>query len=143
MPYAAASEAGLKDGDAIVAIDGHPIAHFDDLAPIVKQSGSAHELKLIVRRQVGAEAQELSFAVLPHARPEIEYGIDSRPAIYVYQAPSPGVAIVTGVQSSLRLITDSWLTLKRILTGQVSGDNVGGIITIGRVSYSWSISCAC
>ena len=138
MPYAAASEAGLKDGDAIVAIDGHPIAHFDDLAPIVKQSGSAHELKLIVRRQVGAEAQELSFAVLPHARPEIEYGIDSRPAIYVYQAPSPGVAIVTGVQSSLRLITDSWLTLKRILTGQVSGDNVGGIITIGRVSYSWA-----
>ena len=43
-----------------------------------------------------------------------------------------------GFASSWKFLQESWLMLRRIMTGQVSGDNVGGIITIGVVSHSWA-----
>jgi regulator of sigma E protease len=140
-PQSAAEEAGLRNGDRIVSLDGRPVSRFDDLAPIVKESGG-RALQAVVRRESGGgeAATELSFAILPRPLPQpvLDYGISLKLARYTYQAPSPGVALRTGMHSSWRLMADSWLTLKRILTGQVSGENIGGIITIGRVSYSWA-----
>jgi len=136
----AAQEAGMQDGDRIIAVEGHPVARFDELSPIVKESASAQPLKVVVRRRAGAgEAeQELTFSIVPRPLAVEDYGFDLKPGMYVYQSASPGIALRTGIQSTWRLMTDSWLTLKRIMTGQVSGENVGGIITIGRVSYSWA-----
>jgi regulator of sigma E protease len=138
----AAAEAGIRDGDRITSIEGHPVARFEDISPAVKAAGDAHALAVVLRRdgpEGGAET-ELSVSVVPRpiAQPSEDYGINLKLSTYVYQAPSPTVALRTGIQSSWRLMADSWLTLKRILTGQVSGENVGGIITIGVVSYSWA-----
>jgi len=139
-PHSAAAEAGMQDGDVIVAVDGRPIARFDELSPIVKQAGGARALPVVVRRQQGesTETQELSFSITPRAPTAFDYGFGLAPGTYVYKSASPGIALRTGIQSTWRLMADSWLTLKRIMTGQVSGENVGGIITIGRVSYSWA-----
>ena len=35
-------------------------------------------------------------------------------------------------------MTDAWLTLKKMLTAEVSTENLGGIITISSVSYSFA-----
>ena len=56
----------------------------------------------------------------------------------MYRATSVGEAVRVGFQSSWKFIVDAWTTIKRILLGQVSGENLGGIITIGAVSYSWA-----
>jgi regulator of sigma E protease len=140
QPRSAAAEAGMQDGDRIVAVAGHPVGRFEDISPLVKESGGLRALEVRIRRRAGAEQaeQEIELSITPRPPAVIEYGFDLSPGTYTYQAPSPGVALRTGIQSSWRLMADSWLTLKRILTGQVSGDNVGGIITIGRVSYSWA-----
>ena len=37
--------------------------------------------------------------------------------------------------ASWRFLTDTWLTLKKMVTGEVSTENMGGIITISAVSY--------
>ena len=47
-------------------------------------------------------------------------------------------ALRADVLCSWRFVQDSWLTAKRMLLGQVSSKNLGGIITIGRASYSWA-----
>jgi regulator of sigma E protease len=142
QPQGAAAEAGMQSGDLVVAVDGRPIGRFDDLTPLIKESGGKRALPVVVRRGggPGSSAAELTFSILPRpaATPVEDYGIRHRLAVYTYQAPSPGVALKTGIQSSWRLMADSWLTLKRIMTGQVSGENVGGIITIGVVSYNWA-----
>ncbi|MBK7641815.1 MAG: RIP metalloprotease RseP [Planctomycetes bacterium] len=140
IPKGAAAEAGIQTGDEIVSVDGKPIARFEDITPVLEQAGSSKALAVVVRR-AGAEgeaAQELEFSVQPAMLPGADYGIDFQAANYTYQAPSPAEALRMGVLSSWRLMADSWLTLKRIMTGQVSGDNVGGIITIGHVSYTWA-----
>ncbi len=142
LPQSAAAEAGVLDGDRITSIEGHPVARFEDILPLVKQSGSPHALSVVLRRAQteGAGEAELSLSVVPRPIPQHgeDYGIKFRLSSYIYQAPSPGVALRTGIQASWRLMADSWLTLKRIMTGQVSGENIGGIITIGVVSYSWA-----
>ena len=40
--------------------------------------------------------------------------------------------------ASWRFLSDTWMTLRRMVKGEVRADNLGGIITIGRVSYGWA-----
>ncbi len=133
----AAAEAGVQDGDRIVAVAGHPIARFDELQPLIKQAGSANALDVVVKRVQDGVERELSFSIRPRAL-ALSYGLALEQANYVYQAASPSQAVLVGFRSSFKFLAESWLTLRRILTGQVSGDNVGGIITIGVVSHSWA-----
>ena len=71
--------------------------------------------------------------------PEVPYyGFDMRSAQYIYKADDPATAVVVGIGNSWRFIQEAYLTLKGILFGRVSSENVGGIITIGVVSHSWA-----
>ena len=45
-------------------------------------------------------------------------------------------ALKVGFQSSIGMLKDGWLTLKRMLLAEVSTKNLGGIISISYVSYS-------
>ena len=136
-PHGAAADAGLRDGDRIVALGGRPVARFDELTPLVQQAKSGTPLDVVVKREVDGAEQELSFSVLPRVHSGC-WGLQFEQANYVCQARNPTEAVVLGVSSSFKFLAESWLTLRRILTGQVSGDNVGGIITIGVVSHSWA-----
>ncbi len=140
QPRSAAADAGMKDGDRIVAVAGHPVGKFEDISPLVKAAASEHALDVVVRRRSAAapEEQELKLSITPRAPQLSLYGFGIAQGTYVYQSATPALALRTGIQSSWRLMADSWLTLRRIATGQVSGENVGGIITIGKVSYIWA-----
>jgi regulator of sigma E protease len=54
---------------------------------------------------------------------------------YLYRSSSFAGAIRFGVASSWNIMRQSWLMLQRMLFNEVSPKNVGGIITIGAVSY--------
>ncbi len=53
----------------------------------------------------------------------------------LFQKESLGAAIGAGMVCSVDLIKQLYVTLKRILTGDVAARNLGGIITISRVTY--------
>lgn len=132
-PGSAAFDAGLRDGDRIVRIDDHDVASFADIQTGAKDAGSGSELAVTVLR--GTET--LSMRVTPRAWPTPSYGFGIKDAQYVYRSAGPLAAVRDGFGLSWKFLQESWLTLKRILFRQVSGQNIGGIITIGVVSHSF------
>ncbi|MBL8863410.1 MAG: RIP metalloprotease RseP [Planctomycetes bacterium] len=130
-PRSAAAEAGLADGDRIVRIAGREIATFADIQSAVQAvaPGAAVEIELL------RGTQALGFTVVPRA--PTSYGFGLRDAQYVFRAAGPLDAVRAGFALSWKFLEESWLTLKRILFRQVSGQNIGGIITIGVVSHSF------
>ena len=55
-----AAKAGLKAGDEIIAVDGKPISHWEQLGPVVQKNGG-NEIPLVVRR----DGHEVTLAVTP------------------------------------------------------------------------------
>ncbi len=141
-PGWAAHEAGLRDGDVIRRIDGSEVSSWDDVLDAVELAGSKEQpMRLAIERpatQPGAQALTLEVVATPRSEPILEYGIASRRAEYVYRTTGPLQAFEVGLLCSWKFVEDTWLTLKRMVSGQVSSKNIGGIITISRVSYSWS-----
>lgn len=132
-PSSAAAEAGLRDGDRIARIDGRAVATFADVQSAAKEAGKDQELELAVER--GSET--IVVRVAPRAWRPPSYGFGVRDAQYVFRADGPLDAVRAGFTLSWKFLEESWLTLKRILFRQVSGQNIGGIITIGVVSHSF------
>lgn len=136
-PGSAAEAAGLRSGDVITRIGDRDIASFDDISQAVAKAGAGEPLDVRVERE-GAAESALTLAIQPRAAPPPEYGFGLRDATYVYKASGPLDAVAVGFHSSWKLVKESFLTLQRIANGDVSGKNVGGIITIGVVSHSWA-----
>ena len=133
-PGSAAADAGLRDGDRIVRIDGRDITTFTDVQTAAKEAGEDRELALEIER--GTEA--IAVRVAPRAWSPPSYGFGIRDAQYVFRTDGPVDAVRAGFGLSWKFLQESWLTLKRILFRQVSGQNIGGIITIGVVSHSFA-----
>lgn len=136
----AAEEAGLRDGDRILKIDERTIESYKpDILKAAEAARGGKTLKLNVERRDGAgDATFLDVSVTPRGLRPWTYGFELQGAQYIYQAASPMQAVSVGVASSWRFLEESWRTLEHIVKGQVSGTNIGGIITIGVVSHSWA-----
>lgn len=136
----AAQAAGLRDGDRVRAVDGRPVAAWRELQDLVVRAieeNRAVELK-VERAVPGEAAAQLEFVVDPQPLAGADWGFSPRTAHYVYRADGLAQAVGAGALCSWRFVEDSWLTVKRMLLGQVGSQNIGGIITIGRASYSWA-----
>jgi len=135
QPGSAAERAGLRTLDQVLQIDGTDVTSWDDLRQLVERAGSQERAALFRVRRPG-ESAHLELAVTPERRPLATYGLRLKQAQYVYRSENLGAALVFGAQYSWRFLEESWLALKRMLTRDVSPKNVGGIITIGAVTYS-------
>jgi regulator of sigma E protease len=145
----AAEAAGLQDGDRLLRIDGAMVGTWEDIREHTDNASKrGTSLELHVQREalpgsapaaelVGS-AERLTLDVEPSAWAVPEYGVYLRQALYEYRAESIGEAFQVGIQGSWKFLVDAWNTIKRMLLGQVSASNVGGIISIGVVSYSWA-----
>src|SRR5262249_16730194 len=131
----AAAEAGLRDLDEVVSIDGTEVKRWQDFPQLVALADEAKRPAEFRVRRSGAP-DLLTVAVRPIVRPVADYGLDLPRAEYVYRPENLGAAMLAGVNYSWRFLEDSWLTLKGMLNQNVSTKNVGGIIMISRVSYS-------
>ena len=142
VPGWAADEAGLRDGDVITRINGVEVATWEDVQRRVSDAGKrGTSVRLSVTRR-GATPDErtayLELDATPRASSFPMYGLAVQPATSIFQASGPIDAIVAGMSCSWRFVVDSWITIRHMLSGQVSSKNMGGIIMISQVSYSWS-----
>ncbi len=135
QPGDAAEQAGLRTGDRVLEIDGTEVQDWEDVRRLVERAGEEErEARFRVARPGAPEHVEV--AVRPQRRPVPDYGLSLRPAEYVFRTRSLPAAVLFGAQCSWRFLEDSWVTVKRMLTRDVSPRNMGGIITISAVSYS-------
>lgn len=128
----AAYEAGLRTGDALIAISGGTVDGWDELfKKAQKWSDSKDPVEFTYLRD--GEEQKLKVASRPL---ELEtYGFSIARASMIYKTSSVGESIKEGVSASWRFLTNAWLIIKKMAVGRVSTNNVGGIIMIGTVSY--------
>lgn len=138
-PDSAATLAGVLDGDRILRVDGAPVEGWEEVRARIRAHRGDGPLELDVERTLadGAASVVSLWATLQPAVAS-DYGLGFHTRTYVYQASGFGDAVHVGVKSSWKFVVDTWLTLKRILFGQVSSENIGGIITIAAVSASWA-----
>ena len=138
-PETSAARAGLRDGDKILSIDGQSMTAY---TPILEAARAAHDGRVLtIAIQRGVEGGEPSYFTVTASVADLHplvYGFALQAAQYVYKTNGPLESISAGLASSWKFLEESWLTLKRILLGHVSGRNIGGIITIGVVSHSWA-----
>ena len=135
QPGDPAERAGLRTHDEVLEIDGTETASWLDVQARVRRAGEERRAAAFVVRRAGA-LDLLRFEVAPEERPVADYGLALRQAEYIYRSETLGAALIFGARYSWRFLEDSWLTLKRMLTRDVSPKNVGGIITITTISYS-------
>lgn len=145
LPGQPATEAGLLPGDRIVAADGVPLHAWSDLQAAV-EAATDRPLRLQVQRVgAGAAADLLAHAgaatheivVQPRRPTDVDFGFTYRlsPLQDEVKAETIGEAIRLGWVCSLDLVKQLYVTLKRLITGDVAAKNLGGIIRISQVSY--------
>lgn len=147
-----AAAAGLAPGDLLLAIDGLPVAEFDDLRARIAEAGPRPQRFTIARH---GDAVALAPSAVDPVRgdllrpttleltitPRLESITDPNVLVVgterseLVQAETFGAAVALGTARSLDLVKQIYLTLKRMVTGQVAAKNLGGIIRISQVSY--------
>lgn len=136
---APAAKAGLKDGDRVVRLDDVGVETWNALFEITKDAAKRGANLSFTVERAGAEGTEfVTLDVAPGAYEAPYWGFAPAPDNYVYRAPTLAAALETGMKSSWQSLVDAWRTLTRIARGDVSSKNIGGIIMIGQVSYSFS-----
>lgn len=137
MPGSAAASAGIVAGDRIVAIDGTPITRFEDIVSTV-MGGTGTPLTLVVERGGASrslrvlpqmvETKDRFGNVIKHGR----LGIAR--AGRVIEDVGPVQAVAYGVQDTGTIVVSIVTTLKQVVTGQRSLDELGGPIKTGQVT---------
>ncbi len=131
-----AEQAGLQAGDRILAVNGKPVASWNELVQFVR-SHPGVELRLVLQR--GKERREI--ALVPEtvqqegsavgrigAAAQIDqHALDELVTVVRYGAAP---ALVKAVQKTWDMSTFSLNMLGRMLVGQVSWKNISGPVTI-------------
>lgn len=140
VPRSAAVDAGLKPGDVITAVDGHPVYVFDQLKTAVESSDGKPVLLTVWRngaetkfsltpRRVDEPQADGSFAT--QWRIGIAGGMAFEPAT---ETAGPVEAFLGGVGQTWAIIRGSLSGLWHMITGAISTCNISGPIGIAETS---------
>lgn len=135
MPGTGAAIAGLKNGDKVLTLDGHDMHNWSSIQQQAQNAvvfGRPLEFRL---ERDGIKQQLLASAAAP---PIMDYGMGLAEARYIYSTKGVFNSARAGALASWRFLSEAWLTLEKMFQQEVSPKNLGGIITIGQVSYHWS-----
>ena len=134
LPDRPADVAGLKPGDLVLAVDGKPVATWDDFTKLVRANGGT-SLALDIDRA----GRRMRIAVTPELRNGarqlgIELSQEEFKAAYAPYATTVRFGPVDAVGQAARKVWDlsvfSVKMLGRMVTGDVSWKNLSGPITI-------------
>jgi regulator of sigma E protease len=138
-PDEAGADAGLRDSDRVLSVDGTDVARWEDVFELVRTSSEEERTTVFhVERldPAGGPPAYPAIAVQPREIQAPSYGLFLRRAQYTYRAETTLDAIRFGFYSSWKLLDELWLTLKGLVTAEVPAKSLGGIIAIGQISYS-------
>ena len=140
QPGRAGAEAGLQPDDRITAVDGEPIASFEDLREIVSQSP---DIELVFTIERAGAALDLPITPQPVEITDEQsgeavvigrIGVENRPQPQPLHRVGPVTALIDGTEETYRLTTAILGAVGQMLTGQVSTDDLGGPIRIAQIT---------
>jgi len=141
QPGMPAADGGIEAGDEIIAIDGQPVRHWEDLKRMVSRSAGV-ELGLQVRRgdsvfaaRVTPEERTIPDLLTGEDRTEGWIGIGADIDIIRIEY-GPIEALGEGAANTWRDVVDVFVTIKGMFVGTVSTGELGGPILIAQVSGS-------
>lgn len=139
-PGQGAERAGLRTGDRLMALDGVRVATWQQVLKNAQDMVRRGEPVPVTyeRRDDQGVWRRNSVAVTPGRLMAKHYGFDVQGARGIFRTTSVAASLREGVNASWRFLEETWLTLKKMALGRVPTDKVGGIITIGSVSYDWA-----
>ncbi|MGD9763369.1 MAG: RIP metalloprotease RseP [Candidatus Binatia bacterium] len=128
-----AERAGLRAGDVVVAVDGRPVANWEELSNAIRNSGGK-TVTLTVQRD-GAPVQ---IAVTPEAKPEKNIFGEVVGEAYVIGiergftqvSVGPAQAVAAGAEQTVWWIKTLLLSIVKMLQGKISANDIGGPILI-------------
>lgn len=154
-----ADEAGLKQGDRLISIDGKPVENFEQVSSTIRSFGEMHSnggekappLTMVILR----DGQEMTLQVAPNMRermsPEgrevrrFEVGIrpmilEAPPPFFEISYSNPIAAIERGMVQTWRWTSLTVLSFVRLFQAEVSPKNIGGFLSIGQMAKkSWQV----
>jgi regulator of sigma E protease len=141
----AAAAAGLLAGDWVQAVDDRAIDDWDDLRRAV-EAAVDRPLRLrllrpdperIVDGLEGPTGTVVELTITPkrEPRPDLGWAYQLAPLMNHIRAESFGHALPLGTVCSIDRVKRLYVTLKRLITGEVGANNLGGIVRISQVSY--------
>lgn len=134
-PKSSAYESGLRTGDTIQNLWGRGVQSWQDIQDLAASASSqSKSLRFDVLRD-DAPMTFTATAALPNS---LGYGFGFRSGTYLFQTKGVGKAVAMGANSSLRMLREAGMTLRQMFRQEISPKNLGGIVTISKVSYQAS-----
>lgn len=140
QPLSPASDAGLREGDLILSLNGENLQDFSALREIVLASEG---IQITMRVLRAGEVIEMQITPEITDTPTAEGGFEQRVMIGVIAAlafepmtvaPSVPGALMDGVRGLWRVLEGSLSGLRHIITGALGADNLQGPLGIAQVS---------
>ncbi len=133
----------LAEGDQITAIDGEPVAAFDDIPALVQRVGGRSTML-----EVNRDGDRLALEITPGQRADPRHGRYWALGIAPVQTPLPAYdaklqydpigAVPVALDETWKLAKDSLGMIRRLASGHASTANVGGPITIARSANAYA-----
>jgi regulator of sigma E protease len=140
----AAILAGVQPGDWFVAINGVTLDGWEDLRSAVAGAGDKPLQVKLMRPATStltglskASGKVVELTIQPRVTPIPDIGCEYpvAPLMVEIRAESFGEAVKLGTVCSIDLIKQMYVTLKRLVTGEVGAKNLSGIVGISKHSY--------
>ncbi|HZN40098.1 MAG TPA: RIP metalloprotease RseP, partial [Planctomycetota bacterium] len=149
-PGSAALDAGLRSGDRAETVDGTAVREWSDMRRAIERAGD-RPISMTVRRvrstalstfydpaQKDLPMEEVvTVTITPRRNTVYDFGFSPQVAELREETKATSLfdALRLGTVCSLDLVKQLYVTLKRLVTGDVGAKNLGGIIRISQVSY--------
>jgi regulator of sigma E protease len=136
-PKSAAFEAGLRTGDRIQALQDQKVLVWDDIQGLAATAAQQEQpLKFEVQR--AGSTQPMAFSTTAALPIALDFGFGFRTGSYTFQTNGVTEAVMMGGRSSLNMLREAGMTLRQMFRQEISPKNMGGIVTISKVSYQAS-----
>jgi regulator of sigma E protease len=134
-----AAAAGVQPGDTIVAVAGSPIRTWYDLSARLQEVG-ARPVELVVGRAAGRDTLRITPVLdtvpLRRGQDTVIARIGVTLAEYEYETEPYGLggALAAGWEATWGLGVQTFRSVKGLVSGRISGRNLGGPILIGQMA---------
>ncbi|MFQ5749645.1 MAG: site-2 protease family protein, partial [Planctomycetota bacterium] len=142
-PGGPAWNAGMRDGDRVLRVDGIGVESFSQLASLVAPDPGADQETLpalAIDYQRRGAGDPIRVRIQPKASPRYTYGLALQVLQETVQTRTFLEGIALGFAETRLQVREVLLSIERMLTGDVSTRNLGGIITISEVTHSFAAS---